>query len=223
MKSEPVILLTGFEPFGPERVNPSWEVARRLDGETIEGLAVKAMRLPVNCARAAARVKDAIVRVGPQAFLGLGQAGNRASVSLEQVAINLFQQRNGGNLDGRGDAQAVIKGGPDAYFARVPLAAILKALKRRRIPAAISLSAGAYACNATMYVALHTLRKPDVQAGFIHLPYEAGQATRHPATPSMSLEMMEQAVRVAIGVIAGNRIEAGRPRSRSRRRAPKTT
>ncbi len=219
-----VILLTGFEPFGPERVNPSWEVARRLDGETIEGLTVKAMRLPVNCARAAARVKDAIARVGPQAFLGLGQAGNRPSVSLEQVAINLFQQRNGGNLDGGGDTRAVINGGPDAYFARLPLAAILKALKRRRIPAAISLSAGAYACNATMYAALHTLtRRPDVQAGFIHLPYEARQAARHPATPSMSLEMMEQAVRVAIGVIAGNRVEAGRPRSRSRRRAPKTT
>ncbi len=199
-----LILVSGFEPFGGERINPSWEVARALDGEVIEGFAVKAIRAPVNCVRVAARVNDAVERFRPRAFLGLGQAGGRAAISLERVAINLFQNRNGGHLDTRDDARTLIDGAPDAYFARLPLHAILKALRRHRIPASISLTAGAYACNAAMYAALHALRrKPDVAAGFIHLPYDAAQAARRPASPSMSLEVMERAVRLAIATIAG--------------------
>ncbi len=210
-----LIVVTGFEPFGGERINPSWEVARALDGEIIEGLAVKAIRAPVNCVKTAAHVTDAIERFRPRAFLGLGQAGGRAAISLERVAINLFQDRNGGQLDTRGDARTLIDGAPDAYFARLPLAAVLKALRRHRIPATISLSAGAYACNAAMYAALHALRRrPAVPAGFIHLPYDAAQAARRPASPSMSLEMMERAVRLAIAVISGAAGETGRPRRR---------
>jgi pyroglutamyl-peptidase len=210
-----LILVTGFAPFGGERINPSWEVARALDGEIIEGLTVKAIRTPVNCAQAAARVSSAVVRLRPRAFLGLGQAGGRAAISLERVAINLFQNRNGGKLDTRDDARVLVNGGPDAYLARLPFGAILKTLRRRRIPAAISLSAGAYACNATMYAALHALRRrPGAPAGFIHLPYDAAQAARHPESPSMSLEVMERAVRLSIAIIAGAAAETGRPRQR---------
>jgi pyroglutamyl-peptidase len=210
-----LIIVTGFEPFGGERINPSWEVARSLDGEVIEGLAVKAVRVPVNCVKAAARVIDAIERFRPRAFLGLGQAGGRPAISLERVAINLFQRHNGGPLETRGDAHRLIERAPDAYFARFPLAAVLKALRRHRIPAAISLSAGAYACNAAMFAALHGLRRrPAAPAGFIHLPYDAAQAARHPATPSMSLEMMERAVRLAIAIISRTADETGRRRSR---------
>ncbi len=210
-----LILVSGFEPFGGERINPSWEVARALDGEIVEGLAVKAIRAPVNCVKAAARVNDAVARFRPRAFLGLGQAGGRAAISLERVAINLFQNRNGRNLDTRDDARTLIDGAPDAYFARLPLQAILKALRRHRIPASVSLSAGAYACNAAMYAALHALRRrPAVPAGFIHLPYDAAQAARHPESASMSLQAMESAVRLAIAIIAGAASETGRQRSR---------
>lgn len=206
-----LILVSGFEPFGGERINPSWEIARALDGEIIEGLTVKAIRAPVNCIRAASRVNDAIARFRPRAFLGLGQAGGRVSISLERVAINLFQNRNGGRLDARDDANTLIDGAPDAYFARLPFAAILKVLRRQRIPALISLSAGAYACNAAMYAALHALRhRPAVPAGFIHLPYDAAQAARRPESPSMPLQMMERAVRLTIAVVADVAAETGR-------------
>jgi pyroglutamyl-peptidase len=98
---------------------------------------------------------------------------------------------------------AVVRGGPDAYFSRLPLSRIIRELDRKDIPASVSLTAGAYACNALMYAALHNLRrKPSIPVGFIHLPYEARQAGRHRSLPSMPLATMEMAVRIAIGVTA---------------------
>jgi pyroglutamyl-peptidase len=94
-------------------------------------------------------------------------------------------------------------GTPDAYFSRLPFAAILRALKQGNIPASLSLSAGAYVCNTVMYVTLHALRRrPDAPAGFIHLPYEAAQAVSHRAAPSMSLDLMTAGVEIALKVIA---------------------
>ena len=198
----PIILVTGFAPFGGEKINPSWEVARSLDGDLIGGFRVKSVRLPVDCARAAARVNAAIVRYRPRAVLGLGQARGRPALSLERIAINLFESR-AGILDARHDGRRLIRGGPDAYFSRLPFVQILKALHKLQVPASVSLSAGAYACNAAMYSALHALRRrPHIPAGFIHLPFDASQATRDPSMPSMSREMMRDAVHATIIAIA---------------------
>jgi pyroglutamyl-peptidase len=199
----PIIVVTGFAPFGGERINPSWEVARNLDGDIIGGLQIKAVRLPVNCLAAARRVEAAFVRYRPRAILGLGQARGRPALSLERIAINLYEQRKAGQLDARNDGHPVIRDAPDAYFSRLPIGAILTALERRKIPASISLSAGAYACNAAMYAALHaTRRRADFPAGFIHLPFDAAQSVRAPAVPSMPVALMEDAARIAIRVIA---------------------
>lgn len=198
-----IILLTGFEPFGGEKTNPSWEVASSLDGVEIGGANVEAIRLPVNCRRASQRIVEAIARVRPVAMVGLGQAGGRAALSLEKVALNLADENrkreNFGGLKGK----PVAPGGPDAYFSRLPLAAILRALKSRGIPAELSLSAGVYVCNTAMYAALHALRgRGRVPAGFIHLPYEARQAARHRSVASMSLDLMASGVETALKVIA---------------------
>jgi pyroglutamyl-peptidase len=199
----PIIVVTGFAPFGGERINPSWEVARNLDGDVIGGLQVKSVRLPVNCLAAARRVEAAFVRYRPRAILGLGQARGRPALSLERIAINLFQNTKAGKLDSRSPGNPVVRDGPDAYFSRLPIGALLKALERRKIPASISLSAGAYACNAAMYAALHaTRRRDDFPAGFIHLPFDAAQSARDPAVPSMPIMLMEEAIRLAVGVIA---------------------
>ncbi len=199
----PILLVTGFEPFGRDRTNPSWQVARRLDGEAIGGMRIKSVRIPVSCAGAARRVTAAIVRYHPRAVLGLGQAGGRPQISLERVAINLAQVRARGEHGIGGATRPVVPEAPEAYFARVPLEAIVRELKRREIPAAISLTAGAYACNALMYAVLHALRRrPRVPAGFIHLPYEPRQAVGRDNAPSMSLEVMERAVRLAIAIVA---------------------
>jgi pyroglutamyl-peptidase len=196
----PILLLTGFEPFGGERQNPSWEAARRLDRKTITGLEIKAMRLPVSIAPAIRRLAQSIDETNPAVVLGLGQAGGRPMVSLERVAINLFSNDEAG---GGGRTRPVIAGGPDAYFSRLPLDRVLLALQREGIPAALSLSAGAFVCNAVMYAGLHAVRRrPSIPSGFIHLPYEASQAARHRSTPSMSLDLMERAVELSIGAIA---------------------
>jgi pyroglutamyl-peptidase len=214
-------VVTGFAPFGGERINPSWEVARQLDGDRIGGLQVKSVRLPVNCVRAALRVRAAIVRYRPRALLGLGQARGRPALSLERIAINLYQQGNGGQLDARHQGRAVVRGGPAGYFSRLPMGPILTAMEKRKVPASISLSAGAYACNAAMYAALHALRdRPLLPAGFIHLPFEAAQAARDPMVASMPLELMEQGIRAAIVEIAR---ETLRHPERARARASAAT
>ena len=99
----PIIVVTGFAPFGGERINPSWEVARNLDGDVIGGLQVKSVRLPVNCLAAARRVEAAFVRYRPRAILGLGQARGRPALSLERIAINLFENTKAGQLDARNE------------------------------------------------------------------------------------------------------------------------
>jgi pyroglutamyl-peptidase len=200
---ERIILLTGFEPFGGERTNPSWEVASWLDGKEIGGATIHTLELPVNCQRASKLVTDAIARTKPAAVLGLGQAGGRPSLSIEKVAINLADDRASHEADGGASAKPIIARGPDAYFARLPIGPMLRAIARAAIPAAISLSAGAYVCNAVMYSTLHALRsQPRVPAGFIHLPYTAAQAAHHRATASMSVDLMTAGVEIALGVIA---------------------
>ena len=200
---ERVILLTGFEPFGGERTNPSWEVASWLDGKEIGGATIHTLELPVSCRRAAKMVTDAIARTRPAAVLGLGQAGGRPSLSIEKVALNLANDRASNESDGGAAARPVIAKGPDAYFARLPIAPILRAITRAGIPAALSLSAGVYVCNAVMYATLYALgSRPQVPAGFIHLPYTAAQAAHHRAAASMSVDLMTAGVETALGVIA---------------------
>jgi pyroglutamyl-peptidase len=165
----------------------------------IGGLQIKSVRVPVGCARAARRITGAIVRYRPRAVIGLGEAGGRPAISLERIAINLADERGALARSGDPGFTPVVRGGPDAYFSRLPLRAIIRELDRKEIPASVSLTAGAYACNALMYAALHQLRrKPGVPVGFIHLPYEARQAGRHRSLPSMALTQMENAVRIAI-------------------------
>jgi pyroglutamyl-peptidase len=198
-----IFLLTGFEPFGGERTNPSWEVASWLDGKEIGGATIHTLELPVNCRRASKMVIDAIARANLAAVLGLGQAGGRPSISIEKVAINLADDRASRESDGGANAKPIVAKGPDAYFARLPIPPMLRAIARAGIPATISLSAGVYVCNTVMYSTLHALRsRPRVLAGFIHLPYTAAQAAHHRATASMSVDLMTAGVEVALGVLA---------------------
>jgi pyroglutamyl-peptidase len=197
------ILLTGFEPFGGEKTNPSWDVAERLNGREFGDSQVHAICLPVNCGRAAEAVTGAIVEMRPVAVLGLGQAGGRHSLSLEKVAVNLADERPSRESEGGLDAKPVVEGGPDAYFSRLPLKAMMESLRERQIPAAVSLSAGVYVCNTVMYASLHALRdKPEIPVGFIHLPFEAAQAVRR-GGPSMSLDLMVRGIECVLGVLNG--------------------
>jgi pyroglutamyl-peptidase len=197
------ILVTGFAPFGGEQSNPSWEVAKRLEGAIIARATIKTLRLPVNCARAARIVAEAIESIRPAAMLGLGQAAGRPALSVEKIAINIADGRASREVDGGVNGKPVVQSGPDAYFTRLPIAEILRALKQQGIPAGLSLSAGVYVCNTVMYASLHALRRRrNVPAGFIHLPYEAAQAAHHRAAASMSREMMTDGIALTLAVIA---------------------
>jgi pyroglutamyl-peptidase len=207
---EHTLLLGGFEPFHGERRNPSLEVIRALKDRQIAGLRVSALELPVVYGAAARRMVDAIARTRPAAVLGVGQAGGRPVITLERIAINLLDGSGRDNAGRRATDQPVVVGAPDAYFARLPLREILRALTRQRIPATLSLSAGTFICNAVMYAALHELRRrPAVPCGFIHLPYDTAQGVRHLKEPTMSLELMVAAVSVAIARI-GETLNASR-------------
>lgn len=199
----PIFLLTGFQPFRGERINPSWEVARRLDTELVGGMRVKSVRVPVGCGSARRRITGAIVRYRPRAVLGLGEAGGRTAITIEKIAINYADERKGSDLKfGLGGAP-VFPGAPDAYFTRLPIGEIVRAMRKLEVPVQLSLSAGAYACNALMYTSLHLMRRRRaLPVGFIHLPYDSRQSARHPERPSMSAAEMERAVRAAVEAIA---------------------
>lgn len=203
MAQSRILLITGFAPFRGERINPSWEIARSLDGDEIGALKVKSVKVPVGCAAAVRRLNAAIVRYRPRAILGLGQAGGRPAISIEKVAINLADENAAASNSFGASAKPVIAGAPEAYFARIPIPAVMREMRRHEIPAQVSLSAGAYACNALMYASLHlTRRRQNLPVGFIHLPYDSRQSARHPNAPSMATSVMETAIRAIAAILA---------------------
>src|SRR5260370_16777375 len=147
----PNLILAGFEPLRGERINPSWEIARRLDGEVIGGLQIKSVRVPVGCGNAARRITGAIVRYRPRVVIGLGEAGGRPAISLERIAINLADDRGALAKSGDPGFTPVVRGGPDAYFARFPLRAIIPELAPKHTPPRVPLPPLSYPTNPLLY------------------------------------------------------------------------
>jgi pyroglutamyl-peptidase len=178
------LLLTGFEPFGGETVNPSWQVARALAAAPPAGIELTTLELPVRGRISFERLLPALEAGDYDAWLGLGEAGGRPFLSVERVGINVL-------IDGRGaEEQSLVEGGPAAYFSRLPVAGIAAAIARAGVPAQVSNSAGTYICNEVTYVVQHHLASAgrDLPSGFIHLPFLPEQAAnKPPATPSMAL------------------------------------
>lgn len=194
------ILVTGFEPFGGEKTNPSWEVASTLPA-TIAGHAVVCERIPVSFGRGPAAVLAAIRREDPSIVLCLGQAGGRAKVTPEFVGINYADARIPDNDGGQPRGARLLEDAPDAYFSTLPVHAMARAMVDAGVPAAVSYTAGTYVCNAVLFSTLHALAKsrPTVRAGFVHVPYSPEQACRLPeATPSMPVALMRKAITSAL-------------------------
>lgn len=195
------LLITGFEPFGGEQINPAWEVAQALHGTVVVGARVQAVQLP--CVFDASRqvLTAALRQYRPLAVLSLGLAGNRSAVSLERVAINWVDARIADNAGAQPVDQPVVAGGPAAYFTRLPIKAMLARLRDQGLPAELSFSAGSFVCNEVFYGLMHTLRRrPQVPAGFIHLPPLPQQAGRYPGVTCLSLDQQVQAIGLAAEV-----------------------
>ncbi len=194
------ILVTGFQPFGGESMNPAWEAVSRLP-DTIGDATVTKVEVPVVFGRGPEAVERAVEEVEPDLVLCVGQAGGRAKITPEFVGINYADARIPDNDGCQPVAERIVDGGPDAYFATLPVKAMVQAMQKAGVPAEVSYTAGTYVCNDVMYSLLHTLatRHPGVRGGFLHVPYATEQATHLPAsTPSMSVDDMARGIAVAL-------------------------
>ncbi|HEY2394882.1 MAG TPA: pyroglutamyl-peptidase I [Rudaea sp.] len=200
MTARAPVLLTGFEAFADETENPSLLIARTLDGELIAGRRVVGAALPTEFARALVELEALIDAHRPALVLAVGQAGGRAEISLERVAINLIDARIKDNAGGQPVDVPVIDGAPNAYFSTLPLKAMLKRLHEAQIPAALSHTAGTFVCNQVFFGLAHRLatKQRRLRGGFVHVPYLPEQAARHPGTPSLSLTTMIEAIRLCL-------------------------
>jgi pyroglutamyl-peptidase len=212
--SLPRILLTGFDPFGGESINPSWEAARALHGRRIGGHRVIALQLPTAFADSLRMLRASVRELAPVILLGVGQAGGRHQLSIERVAINLQDARIPDNAGMQPADEPVIAGGPAGYFSTLPIKAMLAALHAHGLPAEISNSAGTYVCNHIAYAMLHlAAKRRGVRAGFIHIPYLPAQAARRHGAASMAEADMvlglEIALRTAIATPVDRRLGAG--------------
>ena len=202
----PSILLTGFAPFGGESHNPSWEAVSLLDGEVIAGHRIAARRLPVEFRASLDVLRESIDALAPQLVLCVGQAGGRAQVSIERIAINVDDARIPDNAGQSPVDEAIAADGPAAYFATLPIKAMLAGLHSAGIPAEISQTAGTYVCNHVFYGLMHALQsRPGVRGGFIHIPYSPEQAARHPGAPSLPVETIVAALRIALDTALATR------------------
>ena len=199
-----MVLVTGFEAFGGHAANPSLEVAKALDGRAVGDAVVRSAVLPVHHAEAAPLVGRLLDEADPLAVVHLGLAGGRARIALERVAVNVMDFDTPDNAGYRARGEPCVPGGPAAYFATLPLAAVLAALLAEGIPAYVSNTAGTYLCNQTMYGTLHLLaqRRHPARAGFVHLPLlPAMVAASGLEQPSMDAGLMVRAVEIALGVV----------------------
>lgn len=198
------VLVTGFDPFGGEAVNPAFEAVKMLPDE-IAGAEIIKLEIPTVFSKSGPAVEAGIEKYRPDIVINVGQAGGRSCVTIEQVAINLAEARIPDNDGEQPSGVKLQEEGEPAYYATIPVKAIVKNIRDHEIPCHISYTAGTYVCNAVMYNVLHmaATKYPNIRAGFIHVPYAAQQVVDKPnGTPFMSLaqisECLEYAVEAAV-------------------------
>lgn len=198
-KGEAVVLVTGFEPFGGEASNPSWDVCELLPA-SIAGMRVETCRVPCEFRHSIEVVAAAIERHRPTLILCVGQAGGRAHLSVERVAINVDDARIPDNAGGKPVDEAIAANGPPAYFATLPVKAMAAAMRAAGVPAEVSNSAGTYVCNHLMYGVLHYVAASggEARAGFIHVPYAERQVLDKPGVPALAVATMARGIEAAI-------------------------
>jgi pyroglutamyl-peptidase len=201
------ILVTGFEPFGGEKLNPSWEVARLLDALDIPSAqmtaTIVAVKLPCSFSASLAALNLALKMHQPQVVLALGQADGRSDISVERVAINVCDARIMDN-DGQQPIDVpVIEGAPAAYFSTLPIKTMVQAMKAQGFAAGVSQTAGTFVCNQVFFGLQHALLGEPVYSGFVHVPLLPEQAAQRsgPSLPSMSAEVLRDGLVCALRAV----------------------
>ena len=200
------ILVTGFDPFGGEKINPALETIKRLP-DTILGAQIIKLEIPTVVGKSLAKIAEAVEKENPDVVLSIGQAGGRSEITVERVGINIDDCRIPDNEGNQPIDEPVVKGGPAAYFVTVPIKAIVENIKAHNIPASISNTAGTFICNHVCYGVAHlaaqrTAAGKPMKSGFIHIPFLPEQVIGKPAlTPSMSLETIVSGITHALEAI----------------------
>lgn len=190
------LLITGYEPFGGEKINPSWEAVKLLP-DTVGSYALTRLCLPVVFGEAAEKVIEAARELCPDTILCIGQAGGRSAVTPEKVGINLRHAPIPDNKGNQPTDQPIIENGDTAFFTTVPVRGIAEAIKSAGLPSQVSYSAGAYVCNDTLYTLLAHYKNSETRVGFIHIPYSEEQSK----TPFMTMADIVKALTIAIDAL----------------------
>ena len=193
------VLLTGFEPFGGEHVNPSWEAAAAVAAAPPDGIAVSAVQLPCTFGTVLTALRTAIERTEPDLVVCLGQAGGRPDITVERVAVNIADARIPDNAGHRPVDEPVVDGGPTAYFSALPVKACTAAVRAAGIPASVSHTAGTFVCNYTAYGLAHLIatERPGLRGGFVHVPWAPEQVCDR-REPSLPVATVTRGIRVLL-------------------------
>jgi pyroglutamyl-peptidase len=206
------VLLTGFEPFNKATINPAWEAVRALEGWSGDGFRVEVRQLPCVFGVANEVLRQAVDQVKPDLVIAVGQAGGRAELSVERVAINVDDASILDNAGKQPIDAAIVADGPAAYFATLPIKAIVRTMRERGLVAGVSQTAGTFVCNHVFFGLMHHTAGMLLRAGFIHVPFLPEQVAERPGVPSMALEDIVAGLRTAVEValaVEGDVSEAG--------------
>ena len=191
------LLITGFDPFGGETVNPSWEAVSRLP-DSVGHYRLTKLQIPTVFGLAADTVLAA-AQDGPDVILCVGQAGGRDAVTPERIAVNMASAAIPDNAGNQPVEAPILPGGPDGIFSTVPVAAMAAAITAAGLPGKISNTAGTFVCNDTLYRLLTHFAGTGTRVGFVHVPWLPELAKA--GAPSMSPADITAALTAAIGAL----------------------
>ena len=196
------ILVTAFDPFGGETVNPAYEAVRMLE-DTIAGANIVKLEIPTVFRKSVKKLEEAIEKENPDVVICVGQAGGRSDIAIERIAINIDDANIKDNEGNMPEDEVIYKDGPSAYFSNLPIKEMVKNIKENGIPASISNTAGTFVCNHIMYSLLYLNDKKNlgIKGGFIHVPYIPKQTVEKKNTASMSLEDIKNGIKYAIEAV----------------------
>lgn len=199
------ILITGFDPFGGENINPALEAVKKLP-DTILGQEVIKIEIPTVFRKSLEKIEENIEKHNPDVVISIGQAGGRFGITPERVAINMDDARIKDNDGNQPIDISIYEDGESAYFSNLPIKAMVKEMTDNGIPASVSNSAGTFVCNHVMYGILYLVDKkyPNIRGGFIHVPYIPSQVTTKPNNPSMSIDDIAKGLELSIKAVIEN-------------------
>lgn len=200
------ILVSGFDPFGGEKINPAIESVKLLPDE-IKGTKIIKVEIPTVARKSLKKLEEVIEIEKPDVVLSVGQAGGRTDISVERVGINMDDFRIKDNEGNQPIDEKIAKDGPDAYLVTIPIKAMVQKMIENKIPASVSNTAGTFVCNHVCYGMAHlaSTKYPNMRTGFVHIPFLPEQVVDKRNMPSMPLELIAKGLEYAIEAIIENK------------------